>query len=184
MNVEEFLSYIEEAKSKSTLKEYKHGIEAFAKWFGKDANAILALRHEDMLSGERKRKRRFAQELEKFHAWLLKPIHTIRGKPNQKYSINPAQKIINEIGNSLALFALITSNVLYDKDTRDWVLFEIGVAKGKGKPMYCWKQEDYELPKVIDYITDYDTFVPHNDKDCLRVVQSMVDKALELKERK
>ena len=97
---------------------------------------------------------------------------------------NPAQKIINEIGNSLALFALITSNVLYDKDTKDWVLFEIGVAKGKGKPMYCWKQEDYELPKVIDYITDYDTFVPHDQKDCLRIVQSMVDKALELKEKK
>ena len=97
---------------------------------------------------------------------------------------NPAQKIINEIGNSLALFALMTSNVLYDQYTRDWVLFEIGVAKGKGKPIYCWKQEDYELPKVIDYITDYDTFVPHNDKDCLRIVQSMVDKALELREKK
>lgn len=91
MELEEFLQYIRDAKSESTLKEYKYGINAFVNWFGKDANTILAMRHEDVVSGERKRKKRFARELEKFHAWLLQPIHTIRTKPNQKYSINTAR---------------------------------------------------------------------------------------------
>ena len=91
MTVEEFLSYVEEAKSKSTHKEYKHGIEAFVEWFGKEANAILALRHQDVVSGEPIKKKRFLREIEKFHAWLLKPIHTIKGKPNQKYSMNSAR---------------------------------------------------------------------------------------------
>ena len=97
---------------------------------------------------------------------------------------NPAQKIVNEIEKSLALFAIMTSNVLYDKDTRDWVVFEIGVAKGKGKPIFCWKERDREIPKLIEYLTDYETFDLHDRKDCIRVVQTMVDKALELKEKK
>jgi len=43
------------------------------------------------VSGEPIRKKRFLREIEKFHAWLLKPIHTIKGKPNQKYSMNSAR---------------------------------------------------------------------------------------------
>lgn len=93
MTVEEFLSYVEEAKSKNTHKSYVYGIEKFVEYFGKDANTILAMRHEDVVSGEPIKKKRFLREIEKYHAWLLKPIHTIRGKPNKAFTINSARNM-------------------------------------------------------------------------------------------
>ena len=97
---------------------------------------------------------------------------------------NPVEKIINAIDNSMALFALMTSNVVYDYYTRDWVVFEIAVAKVKGFPIFCWIDESVAenkvYPKLIENITDYDTFNPVYDEECYRVVGSMVEKAFEL----
>lgn len=77
MTLKEFLDYVKEAKSKNTWKEYKRGVEAFVEWFGKDANEILTLRHEDVVSGEPRRKKHFLREIEKFHANLLKRGYAI-----------------------------------------------------------------------------------------------------------
>lgn len=77
MTLKEFLDYVKEAKSKNTWKEYKRGVEAFVEWFGKDANQILTLRHEDVVSGEPRRKKHFLREIEKFHANLLKRGYAI-----------------------------------------------------------------------------------------------------------
>ena len=100
---------------------------------------------------------------------------------------NPVEKIINAINNSMALFAVITSNVVHDTHTRDWVVFEIAVAKIREIPIFCWiddgvaKSKTY--PKLIENITDYDTFNHVYDEQCYRVVGAMVDKAFELKGR-
>ena len=83
MTLKEFLDYIREARSYNTFKEYKHGISKFVEWFGKDADTILTMRHEDVLSGEPRRKKRFLREIEKFHAFLLKG----------EYSINTARTL-------------------------------------------------------------------------------------------
>lgn len=98
---------------------------------------------------------------------------------------NPVDKIIAEIDSSMALFTLMTSNVAYDNHTRDWVVFEIAVAKTRGIPVLCWMDENVAenkaFPKLIENITDYDTFNPVNDEECYRVVSAMVDKAFEFK---
>ena len=91
MTVEDFLTYVEETKSKHTYKEYKIGLEKFSKFFGKSRNEILEMRKQDWISGDLHRKKRFTREIEKFHSWLKKPIHTIKGKANQAYSINSAR---------------------------------------------------------------------------------------------
>ena len=97
---------------------------------------------------------------------------------------NPVEKIINAIDNSIALFALITSNVVHDTHTRDWVVFEIAVAKVKNIPIFCWMDESVAenktYPKLIENITDYDTFNYPYDEECYRIVGLMVDKAFEL----
>lgn len=77
MTLKEFLDYVREARSRNTWKEYKYGINKFVEWFGKDANTILAMRHEDVVSGEPRRKKRFLREIEKFHASLLKEGYAI-----------------------------------------------------------------------------------------------------------
>lgn len=94
---------------------------------------------------------------------------------------SPAEKIIAALDSSLALFVLMTSNVVYENHTRDWVVFEIGVAKAKGIPVFCWLDENVAknqaFPKLIENITDYDTFNPNDDEECFRTVARMVDKA-------
>ena len=97
---------------------------------------------------------------------------------------NPVEKIVNAIDSSMALFALVTRNVVHDPYTRDWVVFEITVAKVKGIPIFCWMDQDIaqykRFPKLIENVTDYVTFDPIEDEDCHRIVSLMIDKALEL----
>jgi len=83
MNVEDFLNDIKETKSKATYKEYKHGINKFAEWFGKTPNEILEMRKQDWISEDFHQKKRFMRELEKFHSALIK----------QEYSINSARTL-------------------------------------------------------------------------------------------
>jgi len=95
MTVEGFLDYIEKSKSKNTYKSYRIGIEAFSEWFGKTPNQILKMRQEDFISGDLVKKKRFTHEIEKFHNWLLQPIHYLDGKdkPSRAYTINSARNM-------------------------------------------------------------------------------------------
>lgn len=91
ITVEAFLDYIKQTKSKNTYREYQSGLKKFSKWYGKSSNEILEERRQDWVSGDLFRKKRFSREIEKFHKWLLQSIHTIKGKPDQPYSINSAR---------------------------------------------------------------------------------------------
>ena len=75
MNVEEFLNYIKEAKSKATYKNYKNGLNKFVQWYGKDANVILQERFEDLKSTDISTRKRFVREIEKFHRHLKRLGH-------------------------------------------------------------------------------------------------------------
>jgi len=77
MKVEDFLNYVKETKSKNTWKEYKHGIEKFAEWFGKSPNEIMELRTQDWASTDLHQKKRFVREIEKFHKSLIEKGYTI-----------------------------------------------------------------------------------------------------------
>jgi len=84
--------------SKGTLKSYRRGLELFIEFYGKDVDTILAERKDDLtprpnenLVDAKNRASRYENLLEEFHAWLMKPIHTINGKSNQAYGINTAR---------------------------------------------------------------------------------------------
>jgi len=77
MKVEDFLNYLKESKSKATYKEYKHGIEKFAEWFGKTPNEIMELRTQGWASTDLHQKKRFVREIEKFHKSLLEKGYSI-----------------------------------------------------------------------------------------------------------
>ena len=79
--VDDFLDYIKKSKSKNTHKSYKRSIALFSEYFGKTPNEILETRRQDWISGDLHQKRRFAREIEKFHAWMI----------NEGYSINSAR---------------------------------------------------------------------------------------------
>ena len=98
---------------------------------------------------------------------------------------NPVSKIVNAIDNSYALFALITPNVVFNTETRDWCVFEIAVAKHKGIPIFCWIDKMVELaknyPKLVENITTFDTFQSYLEDDCFKVAKMVLDKAFETK---
>ena len=76
MNVEDFLDYIRQAKSKATLKNYTQGLKKFTAWYGKDTNTILKERFEDLQSSDMNVRKRFNREIEKFHRHLKREGYT------------------------------------------------------------------------------------------------------------
>jgi len=76
MRAEDFLQYIQEAKSKGTFKNYANGLNKFVEWFGKDANMILKERFEDLKSPDMNTRKRFVREIEKFHRHLKNEGHS------------------------------------------------------------------------------------------------------------
>jgi len=77
LSADDFLKYVKETKSKSTWKEYAHGIRKFSEWFGKSPDEILAVRASDWKSDDLHVKRKFGREIEKFHKWLIENGYTI-----------------------------------------------------------------------------------------------------------
>ena len=82
MTAQAFLDYIRQARSKNTYKSYKRSVELFSEWFGESPDEILAMRHEDHISGDPHRKKRFQREIEKFHKWM---------REEQGFTINSAR---------------------------------------------------------------------------------------------
>jgi integrase len=70
LKVKDFLSYIKEAKSKTTFKSYQVSLKRFVEWYGKDGDTILRERFEDLQSTDQTRRKRFNREVEKFHRHL------------------------------------------------------------------------------------------------------------------
>lgn len=70
MSAKEFLDYILASRSKNTWKTYRRSIDLFTEYFGKPSEEFLKMRHEDVMSGDPHRKRRFQREIEKFHKWM------------------------------------------------------------------------------------------------------------------
>lgn len=94
---------------------------------------------------------------------------------------NPADKIIEAFKKSRALFMIITPNVINDTNTLNWVLFETGLAKGRGLPVYGWKANSVtKVPQPIEYVTDYAVFEEDSEEDILRIIGVMMELALKL----
>jgi integrase len=72
MKAADFIKYLEETKSPSTVKIYKIGLNLFSEYYGKTSDQILEERKNDLASGDAIRRKRFLREIEKYHAWLMK----------------------------------------------------------------------------------------------------------------
>lgn len=81
MKAEEFIDYLEKAKSKSTVRIYKRGLQLFSEYYGKSLDQILEDRQKDLLSSDSKQRKRFVREIEMYHKWLLE---------EKKYPLNSA----------------------------------------------------------------------------------------------
>lgn len=90
--------FLDSTAKRATRDMYRRGITLFVQFYGKDVNTILKERKDDLtprkdenLIDAKNRASRYENLLEQYHAWLLKPLHTINKKPNQAYKLNSAR---------------------------------------------------------------------------------------------
>ncbi len=95
---------------------------------------------------------------------------------------HPIKKIVGAIERSIGLFALITPNVVNETRTRDWVIFELGVAEAKNIPLFIWRDNNVKrtFPKLIENLTDYSEFNLQNNDSCCEVAKQINEKASQL----
>ena len=71
------------------------------------------------------------------------------------------QKIKDDIESSSAVFVLLDKEIEHLKHTRDWITWDIGVAKGLGKKVFVFeKSKDYGKIGIViphlDHLISYD----------------------------
>jgi len=95
---------------------YRQGLKKFTEWFGKTTNEILEERIKDWTSADLFQKKRFAREIEKFHAHLIK---------EQEYSPNSATYYCQGIRSLFSFYEMpvrVSSEIDKRKmTTRDYV---------------------------------------------------------------
>ncbi len=94
---------------------------------------------------------------------------------------SPAHVISQRIETSKALFAFFTINSIHNMETRDWIIFELGLALAHGKKIFSWKDEGVPvLPKLVEQITTYRSFESHSSRGVLRLTGEVRRVAKEL----
>ena len=72
----------------------------------------------------------------------------------------PSREIAQAVKHAEALFVFFTHNSIIG-DTRDWIVYEIGVAVGHDRPVYSWKERyltKEQLPKLLEQVSTYREF--------------------------
>lgn len=90
---------------------------------------------------------------------------------------DPKTKIMDAIEHSKALFMILTSNLVNNQKTRDYAVFELGIAVCRKLPIYAWKSVDIQeeqIPIPVKWITDYTPFDPSNQENLLATVETML----------
>ena len=91
----------------------------------------------------------------------VKP-YFVEDKPG---GVPPTKEIAQAVEDAEALFVFFTWNSICG-ETRDWILFEIGLAIGDGRSIYCWKQQGVtkeQLPRLLEQVTKYQEFATTSD---------------------
>jgi hypothetical protein len=96
---------------------------------------------------------------------------------------NPVEKILEAIEHSIGLFVLVTPKVVNSKHTRDWVVFELGIAKARGKSIFGWIDSKVEVdknyPDLVRELTDFLLFDCQNLDSCFNVAKCINEKAFQ-----
>ncbi len=81
----------------------------------------------------------------------------------------PHDEIQRNVSVSDAIFLFLTDNVLATDYTRNWVVFEVGLAKQASKRVFVFERYGVPIPYPIPYVTDYTIFDPQSISDLLTI---------------
>jgi len=92
------------------------------------------------------------------------------------YGTNMVEQIVQAVSNSEALFAILSISSFKKQSTRDWIFFELGVAKGIWKKtvskisgsnkIYVWRDDRIKIPdlNLVKNITEHKLFKMNSKK--------------------
>jgi len=81
----------------------------------------------------------------------------------------PHDEIQRNVSVSDAIFLFLTDNVLATDYTRNWVVFEVGLARQASKRVFVFERQGVPIPYPIPYVTDYMIFDPQSISDLLTI---------------
>lgn len=81
----------------------------------------------------------------------------------------PHDEITQNVALSHAVFLFLTDNVLATEYTRNWVVFEVGLARQGLKRVFVFERQGVPIPYPIPYVTDYMIFDPQSIQDLLAI---------------
>jgi hypothetical protein len=96
--------------------------------------------------------------------------------------VPPSEEIAKAVEKAEALLAFFSANALCG-DTRDWVVFEIGVAVAHGKRIYSWKEDSIkkeQLPRLLEQVSKYAEFTSRTSDGALKLTRDIRDIAKKL----
>ena len=81
----------------------------------------------------------------------------------------PHDEISKNVSISDAVFLFLTDNVLATEYTKNWVIFEVGLARQALKRVFVFERQGVPIPYPIPYVTDYMIFDPQSIQDLLSI---------------
>ena len=87
----------------------------------------------------------------------------------------PTRELAEAVRNSKAVFVFFTVNSI-SLETRDWIVFELGVAVANDIPIYCWKQSNLnkaQLPRLLEQVTTYRDFAIYNSEGTIKLTEEV-----------
>ena len=89
--------------------------------------------------------------------------------PEKKKEPVPYKEIRKKIRFSNAVFLFLTDNIMMTEHTKNWIIFEDGIAAASGKQLFLFERKGIPLEYPVPYLTDYMIFDKKSMKDLLRI---------------
>lgn len=81
----------------------------------------------------------------------------------------PYEEIRKNIQLSNAVFLFLTDEIVRTEYTRNWVIYEVGLASERQIPLFVFERKGFPIPYPIPYVTDFMLFDPHSIDDLLDI---------------
>jgi len=81
----------------------------------------------------------------------------------------PHDEIRRNVGMSNAVFLFLTDEIVRTEYTKNWVIFEDGLARERLIPIFVFERQGFPISYPIPYVTDYMVFNPESISDILNI---------------
>lgn len=99
--------------------------------------------------------------------------------PKEARAEIPYEEIRQNVQRSDYVFLFLTDNVVATEYTRNWVIYEVGVASAFNKRLFVFERSGFPLPYPVPYVTDYMVFDEREVMDVLDI-QKLAGKMSEI----